>query len=117
MVPDSFSPAARPVPRQPRTNSARIGSTAPFMVIDTAHLVERNAREQGAHVVDRIDRHAGHADIARHARVIGVIAAMGGEIECDGEALLPRPRGCGGRTRWNLSAVENPAYCRMVQAG
>ena len=53
------------------------------------HLVERDAGEQRAHVVDRVDRHARHADIAGNARMIEVIAAVGGEIECDREALLP----------------------------
>ena len=36
-----------------------------------------------------VDRHAGLADIADDARVVAVIAAMGGEIEGDGQALLP----------------------------
>jgi hypothetical protein len=53
-----------------------------------AHLVERNAREQRAHVIDRIDRHAGHADVAGDARMIRIVAAMGGKIERDREALL-----------------------------
>jgi hypothetical protein len=67
-----------------------------------AHPVQRDAREQRAHVVDRIDRHAGHADVAGYTRVIRVVAAVGGEIECDRQALLPRRPDCGGRTRWNL---------------
>ena len=58
------------------------------MVIDTRHLVERDAVEQRAHVEDRVDRHAGHADVARHARVVGVVAAVGGEVEGDRQALL-----------------------------
>ena len=53
-----------------------------------AHLVERNAREQRAHVVDGVDRHPGHADIAGDARMVGVVAAVGGEIERDREAFL-----------------------------
>ena len=53
------------------------------------HLVERDAIEQGAHVVDRIDGDAGHADITRHPRMVRIITAMGGEIEGDGEAHLP----------------------------
>jgi hypothetical protein len=57
-----------------------------------AHLVERNAREQRAHVVDRIDRDARHADVARDARVVGIVAAVGGEIEGDRQALLPAAR-------------------------
>ena len=44
--------------------------------------------EQGAHVVDRVDGDAGHADIAGDARMVGVVAAMGGKIEGDGHALL-----------------------------
>ena len=73
-----------------------------------AHLVERNAREQRAHVVDRIDRHAGHADIAGDARMIGIVAAMGGEIERDREALLP-----GGE----IAAVERVGILRRGEAG
>ena len=53
------------------------------------HLVERNAGEQRAHVVDRVDRDARHADVAGDARMIAVVAAMGGEIEGDREAFLP----------------------------
>ena len=52
------------------------------------HLIERNAVEQRAHVIDRVDRDARHADVAHHARMVGIIAAMGREIEGDGEALL-----------------------------
>ncbi len=53
-----------------------------------AHLVERDAVEQRAHVVDRVDRHPGHADVAAHPRVVGVVAAVGGQVEGDAEALL-----------------------------
>ena len=66
-----------------------------------AHLVERDAGEQRAHVVDRVDRDARHADVARDARMVGIVAAMGREIEGDREALLARPRDCGGRRRSN----------------
>jgi hypothetical protein len=54
------------------------------------HLVERDAVEQDLHVVERVDRDARLADIALHARVIAVVAAVGGEIEGDRKALLPR---------------------------
>ena len=54
-----------------------------------AHVVERDAGEQGAHVVDRVDRDARHADIARNARMVGIVAAVGREIEGDRQALLP----------------------------
>ena len=55
-----------------------------------AHLVERDAREQGAHVENGIDGDASHAHVAGDARVVAVVAAMGGEIEGHGEALLAR---------------------------
>ena len=53
-----------------------------------AHLVERDAVEQRARVVDRVDRHAGHPDVAAHPRVVGVVAAVGRQVEGDAEALL-----------------------------
>ncbi len=52
------------------------------------HLVERDAIEQLTHVEDRVDGHTGHADVAGHAWVVGVVAAVGREVECDREALL-----------------------------
>jgi hypothetical protein len=54
-----------------------------------AHLAQRNAVEQDLHVLDRIDRHAGLADIAGHPRMVGIVAAVGGEIEGHRQALLP----------------------------
>ena len=53
-----------------------------------AHLVERDAVEQLAGVVDGVDGHTGHADVAAHARVVGVVAAVGGEVEGDRQTLL-----------------------------
>ena len=52
------------------------------------HLVERDAVEERARVVDRVDRDAGHADVAAHPRVVGVVAAVGGQVERDAQALL-----------------------------
>ena len=52
------------------------------------HLVERDAVEERARVVDRVDRHPGHADVAAHPRVVGVVAAVGREVEGDRQALL-----------------------------
>ena len=72
------------------------------------HLVERNAGEQRAHVVDRVDRDAGHADVAGDARMIAVVAAMGGEIEGDREALLS-----GGE----IAPVEGVGILRRGEAG
>jgi hypothetical protein len=54
-----------------------------------AHLVERNAVEEGAHVENAVDRHTGHAHVAGDSRVIAVIAAVRGEVEGDAQALLP----------------------------
>ena len=73
-----------------------------------AHLVERDAVEQRAHVEDGIDGHAGHADVAAHARVVGVVAAVGGEIEGDRQALLP------GR---EVAAVEGVGVLGRGEAG
>ena len=73
-----------------------------------AHLVERNAGKQRAHVVDRVDRHARHADIAGDARMIEVIAAMGREIEGDRKALL-----AGGE----IAAIEGVGIFRRREAG
>ena len=53
------------------------------------HAVERDAVEQLPHVVDRVDGHPGHADVAGHPRVVGVVAAVGGQVERDRQALLP----------------------------
>ncbi len=53
------------------------------------HVLQRNAVEQRAHVVDGIDRDACHADVALDARMIGIVAAVRREIEGDGKALLP----------------------------
>ena len=56
----------------------------------------------------RIDRHAGLADIADHARVIAVIAAVGGEVEGHRKALLP-----GGE----IAAVEGVRFLGGREAG
>ena len=53
-----------------------------------AHLVQRDAVEQRPGVVDRVDRHPRHADVALHPRVVGVVAAVGRQVEGDAEALL-----------------------------
>ena len=72
------------------------------------HVIERNLVEQDLHVEDRIDGHAGLADVAGHALVVGVVAAMRGEIEGDREALSVRRRGCGDRTRSILPRWRSP---------
>ena len=54
------------------------------------HLIERDLVEEDLHVLDGVDRDAGLADVARHARMVRVVAAMGREIEGHREALLAR---------------------------
>ena len=73
-----------------------------------AHLVERDAVEQHPHVVDAVDRHAGHADVAGDARMIGVVAAVRGQIEGDAQAHL-----AGGQ----VAAVEGVGILGGREAG
>ncbi len=69
-----------------------------------AHRVERDLVEQDLHVAHGVDRDARLADIADDARVIAVIAAVRGEIECDRQTLLP-----GGK----VAAIEGVRFlCR-----
>ena len=79
-----------------------------------AHRAERDAVEEDFHILDAVDRDAGHADIAGDARMIAVIAAMGREIESDRETVLALAQDSRGKTRSNSSAVEKPAYWRKV---
>ena len=72
------------------------------------HLVERDAVEQHAHVVDRVDRHAGHADVARHAWVVGVVPPVGRQVERDRQALL---------TGGQVAAVEGVGVLGGREAG
>ena len=87
MVPASFS-GGTPCSSAATTYSARIGSTAPFIVIDTDTVEQVDAVEQLAHVENGIDCHTGHSDVALHARVVGVVAAVGGEVERHRQTLL-----------------------------
>ena len=73
-----------------------------------AHLVERDALEERARVVDGVDRHPGHADVTLHTRVVGVVATVGGQVEGDREALLA------GR---QVAAVEGVGLLRGREAG
>ncbi len=45
------------------------------------HLVERDAVEHPAHVVDRVDGHAGAAHLAHAERVVRVAAELRGQVE------------------------------------
>ena len=73
-----------------------------------AHLVERDVVEQLAHVEDRVDGHAGHADVARHTRVVAVVAAVGRQVERHRQALL-----AGGE----VAAVEGVGLLGRGEAG
>ena len=53
------------------------------------HRRQVDAVEQLAHVENGIDCDTGHSDVSGDARVIGVIAAVGGKVECDRQTLLP----------------------------
>ena len=44
-------------------------------------LVQRDPAERGAHVVERVDGHAGAADLAEAARVIGVEPELRGQAK------------------------------------
>ena len=107
MVPSSWA-CLTPCSSAATMNMASTGSTAPFMVIETDISVERDAVEEDLHVLDGVDGDAGLADIAGDARMVAVIAAMGGEIEGDGEALLAGGEGL---------AVEIVAFARGGEAG
>ena len=50
-------------------------------------LVERDAVEEDLHVLDRVDRHAGLADVADDAGIVRVVAAVRGQVEGDRDAL------------------------------
>ena len=52
-----------------------------------AHLVQRDAVEQDLHVLDRVDGHAGLADVAGDARMVAVVAAVRGQVEGHADAL------------------------------
>ena len=58
------------------------------MVIDTDIWSSGMPSNSDLHVEDRVDGDAGHADVAGHARVVGVVAAVGGQVEGDRQALL-----------------------------
>ncbi len=73
-----------------------------------AHLVERNAGKEDFHILDGIDGHTRLADIARHARMIAVVTAMGGEIERHRQAHL---------TRGQILAIEGVGFLGGGETG
>ena len=52
-----------------------------------ANFVQRNLVEQDLHVLHRVDGNTGLANVAGNARMVRVIAPVGGQIESDGHAL------------------------------
>ena len=53
-----------------------------------SHFIQRDGVEENLHILDAIDGNPGLSDVAGHARMIGVISTMRGEVEGHGEALL-----------------------------
>jgi hypothetical protein len=86
-----------------------------LIVIDVVTSSSGSPRAGQPHVLERRDRDADLADFALGARVIGVVAHLGGQVEG------ARQSGLTGLQR-NLkrsfvaSAVPNPAYWRIVQS-
>ena len=52
------------------------------------HRRQVDTVEELPHVQNRVDGHPGHADVALHPGVVGVIAAVGGQVEGHRQALL-----------------------------
>ena len=44
-------------------------------------LLQRDAVEEDFHIQHAVHGHTRQADIARYARMIGVVAAVGGQVE------------------------------------
>ena len=52
------------------------------------HAPQVDTGEELSHIQNRVDRHPRHTDIALHARVVRVVPAVGGQIECHRQTLL-----------------------------
>ena len=72
------------------------------------HLVEGDTVEELAHVVDGVDGHARHAHVARHPRVVAVVAPVGSQIEGHRQSLLA---GC------QVAPVEGVGLLRRGEPG
>ena len=88
MVPASFS-GATPCSSAATTYSARIGQHRAVHRHRHRHRRQVDTVEQLPHVQNRIDCHTGHPDITGHPRVIGVVPAVGGQVERHRQTLLP----------------------------
>ena len=72
------------------------------------HLVQRDAGEEDLHIQDGVHGHAGLAHVAHHTGVVGVIAAVGGQVEGNGQTLL---------TGRQIAAVEGVGLLGSGEAG
>ncbi len=54
------------------------------------NFFQGNLVEKNLHVFDGVNRHAGFADVARDAGMVGVIAPVGGQVKGHGQAGLSR---------------------------
>ena len=72
------------------------------------HAIEGDPLEESFHVLDGVDRDPRLADIARHPRVVGVVAPVGGEIEGARRGRSDPPRDCAGRMRWTPPRWSSP---------
>jgi hypothetical protein len=107
MVPASWSwltPCSSPA----TTNEASTGSTAPFMVIDTDIWSSGMPSKRIFMSSTESMATPGLADVAHHAGVVGVVAAVGGEVEGHRHALL-----AGGQ----VAAVEGVGLLGGGEAG
>ena len=95
------APGATPCSSAATMYIAITGSTAPFMVIDTDIRSSGIPSNRTLHVLDRVDGDAGLADVAGDPRVVGVVAAVGREVERDGQPRL---------ARFEVAAVERVRF-------
>ena len=72
------------------------------------HLIEWDSVEQQFHILDRVDRHARHSDVTGDARIVAVVATVGGEVEGDAQPLLPRRE---------IAAIEGVGFLGRREAG
>ena len=82
---------------------------------------QRDAVKERLHVLNRVDGHAGHADVAFHARVVRVVAAVRGEVKGHAQALLARRqvravKGVGLRRRGKARVLAHRPRPRRVHA-
>ena len=71
------------------------------------HLIQRNAAEQNIHVQHGAYRYASLTYVAYNTWVISIIAAVGGQVEGDGQALL---------TSSQVAAVKRVGFLRSGEA-